>query len=165
METHLVKTNLFVNLFASFQANRSLQYSALKLKKVDIFVEVVYMIHCLSFFVWVSFYVLQFTHVTDADVFTKPSNDPSKSNPFTNMCLSRSVFHWRKPQVLKAIADWIVVWDIDEDLVETQCPSFDKVKIIRIQKEPITVLTTTDGYPEPWLFIVFDIHLYLKLTL
>ncbi|KAM4745830.1 cilia- and flagella-associated protein 251 [Anableps anableps] len=102
------------------RANRNLQYFAMKLKR--------------------------FTRATDPDVFTKPSTDDSKSINFTDIYLSRSVFHWRDPQVLKAIANSIVVWDITENLVEKQFQSYDKVKTIRIQQEPITVLTTTDGY-------------------
>ncbi|MED6259872.1 hypothetical protein ATANTOWER_004591 [Ataeniobius toweri] len=100
------------------RASGSLQYIALKLK--------------------------MFTHATNPDVFTQPSPDPSNSVRFADMSLSRSVFHWRKPQVLIAIADYILVWDIVGDLVKKQRLSIDKANKTCIHR--ITVLTITDGY-------------------
>ncbi|KAM4578997.1 cilia- and flagella-associated protein 251 [Fundulus diaphanus] len=102
------------------RANGSLQYFALKLRR--------------------------FTTVADPSVFTQPSPEYSESVRLADMPLSRSVFHWKKPQVLKAIADCIVMCDIGEDLIEKQHLSIDKVKTVRVQQEPITVLATTDCY-------------------
>ncbi|XP_054904706.1 cilia- and flagella-associated protein 251 isoform X2 [Poeciliopsis prolifica] len=86
------------------------------------------------------------TPATDPDVFAKLTTDPTKSIPFVDLCLSRAVFHWKKPQVLKAIGSSILTWDISKNLVEQQTQSFGRIKTIHIQQEPITVLTITDTY-------------------
>ncbi|XP_043968518.1 cilia- and flagella-associated protein 251 [Gambusia affinis] len=86
------------------------------------------------------------TPATDPDAFAQLTTDPSKSIPFADLCLSRSVFHWKKPQVLKAVGSSIMVWDIGKNLVEEQTQSFGRIKTIHIQQEAITVLTITDTY-------------------
>uniref|UniRef100_A0A3B4ZRR4 Cilia- and flagella-associated protein 251 n=1 Tax=Stegastes partitus TaxID=144197 RepID=A0A3B4ZRR4_9TELE len=59
--------------------------------------------------------------------------------------LSRSIFHWRKPQVLTAIEGSIMVWDVMEDLVANQSQPKDRIRLFRLQQHPITALTVTDG--------------------
>ncbi|XP_014894490.1 WD repeat-containing protein 66 isoform X1 [Poecilia latipinna] len=97
-----------------------LKYFALKLKKV--------------------------TPATDPDVSAQLTTDPSKSIPFADLCLNRSVFHWKKLQVLKAIGSSIVVWEIGKNLIEKQSQCFGRIQTVHIQQEPITVLTITDTY-------------------
>ncbi|XP_075324980.1 cilia- and flagella-associated protein 251 [Odontesthes bonariensis] len=75
----------------------------------------------------------------------KPSPDPSRTVNIADVSLSRSVFHWRKPQILSATMGCLVVWDVKEDLVENQCLPSERIKIIQLQEHPITVLTVADG--------------------
>ncbi|XP_027889711.1 cilia- and flagella-associated protein 251 isoform X1 [Xiphophorus couchianus] len=91
-------------------------------------------------------YLKKVTPATDPDVFAQLTTDPSKSIPFADLCLSRSVFHWKKNLVLKAIGSSIVVWDIGKNLIEKQTKSLGGIKTIHIQQEPITVLTITDTF-------------------
>ncbi|MEQ2204116.1 hypothetical protein XENOCAPTIV_008121 [Xenoophorus captivus] len=90
------------------------------------------------------FYVLQFTRATDPDVFIQPSPDSSKSVHFPDTSLNRVRFHWKKPQVLLIIADYILVWNIGTGLDDKQILSIDKFQKIGIHQEPITALTITD---------------------
>ncbi|XP_028269776.1 cilia- and flagella-associated protein 251 [Parambassis ranga] len=60
--------------------------------------------------------------------------------------LSRSVFHFRKPQVLTAISCELLVWDVTDDLVANQDLHRGKLTLVQIQRHPVTVLTVTDSY-------------------
>ncbi|XP_060927169.1 cilia- and flagella-associated protein 251 [Limanda limanda] len=65
-----------------------------------------------------------------------------KAAKFPNTC----VFHCRKPQVLAATAaGGLVVWDVMKDMNENQTVPRDRIKVIRLQKDPITVLAVTDS--------------------
>ncbi|XP_026177633.1 cilia- and flagella-associated protein 251 isoform X2 [Mastacembelus armatus] len=60
--------------------------------------------------------------------------------------LTRSVFHWGKPQILTATATGsLLMSDVKEDLAPNQHLSTNKIKIIDLQKDPITFLTVTDS--------------------
>uniref|UniRef100_A0A3Q1F350 Cilia- and flagella-associated protein 251 n=1 Tax=Acanthochromis polyacanthus TaxID=80966 RepID=A0A3Q1F350_9TELE len=85
------------------------------------------------------------TRAISATEFTQPAPGPSGTVTISDASLSRSVFHWRKPQVLTAIAGSIMVWDVMEDLVINQCLSRNRIRLIHLQEYPITVLTTTDS--------------------
>lgn len=82
----------------------------------------------------------------DATGFSPPSPDTSQT---INMCagsLLQSVFHWRELQILTATAAGrIVVWDLMEDLAANQQLTRERIKLIHLQKDPITALTVTDG--------------------
>uniref|UniRef100_A0A3P8UDA3 Cilia- and flagella-associated protein 251 n=1 Tax=Amphiprion percula TaxID=161767 RepID=A0A3P8UDA3_AMPPE len=77
--------------------------------------------------------------------YSKPVPGPSGTVPISDASLGQSVFHWRKPWVLTAIAGSIMVWDVMEELVINQCLSRNRIKLIHLQQYPITVLTTTDS--------------------
>ncbi|XP_023266435.1 cilia- and flagella-associated protein 251, partial [Seriola lalandi dorsalis] len=86
------------------------------------------------------------TSRTDAPVITQSSLDPSQTVNMEGRPLSRSVFHWREPQVLTATgAGSLVVWDVIEDIAGNQHLPQDGFKLIKLQKDPITVLTVTDS--------------------
>ncbi|XP_070760940.1 cilia- and flagella-associated protein 251 [Enoplosus armatus] len=71
---------------------------------------------------------------------------PSQTVSMAGGSLSQSVFHWRKPQVLTATAAGnLVVWDMAEVLAANQSLPGDKIKLIPLQKDPITALTVTDS--------------------
>uniref|UniRef100_A0A3P9Q9T5 Cilia- and flagella-associated protein 251 n=1 Tax=Poecilia reticulata TaxID=8081 RepID=A0A3P9Q9T5_POERE len=92
-------------------------------------------------------HILIYKWVSSHDhVSAQLTTDPSKSIPFADLCLSRSVFHWKKLQVLKAIGSSIVVWEIGKNLTEDQTQCFGRIQTVHIQQEPITVLTITDTY-------------------
>ncbi|XP_071339121.1 cilia- and flagella-associated protein 251 [Trachinotus anak] len=93
-------------------------------------------------------FALQLKEFCDAATsdLTRPSPDPSENVNMDARPLSRSVFHWREPQVLTATATGsLVVWDVMEDLAVKQYLSHDTLKFIQLQKDPITVLTVTDS--------------------
>ncbi|KAK5871136.1 hypothetical protein PBY51_004032 [Eleginops maclovinus] len=70
---------------------------------------------------------------------------PEKTTYMGGGSLSQSVFHWRKPQIITATASGcLVVWDLVEDLAGNQ--SLPTVKLIPIQRHPITALTVTDSF-------------------
>uniref|UniRef100_A0A3Q1IBX8 Cilia- and flagella-associated protein 251 n=1 Tax=Anabas testudineus TaxID=64144 RepID=A0A3Q1IBX8_ANATE len=72
--------------------------------------------------------------------------DPFQTVRMAGGLLTRSVFHWREPQVLTAsVAGSLVVWDVLEDLAANQGLPRDRIKLINLQKEPITVLTVIDS--------------------
>lgn len=88
------------------------------------------------FFFWS---LLQFspttTSKTPAAEFTQSSCGPS---------LSRSVFHFGKPQVLTAISCELLVWNVTDELVANQDLHREKITPVQLQRHPVTVLTVTD---------------------
>ncbi|XP_029018247.1 cilia- and flagella-associated protein 251 [Betta splendens] len=104
------------------RAQGSLQYVALKLKKV-----------------------------ADADPHgsggTHGSADPFQTVHMAGGFLTQSVFHWRAPQILTAsAAGSLVLWDTLEDLTANQSLPIERVRVVHLQEEPITVLAVTDRY-------------------
>lgn len=84
---------------------------------------------------------LQFSDVDNSG--SDASADPFRTVRMAGGFLTRSVFHWREPQVLTATAAGsLVVWDALEDQAANQ--HFPKFKLIHLQKQPITVLNVTD---------------------
>ncbi|XP_038151388.1 cilia- and flagella-associated protein 251 [Cyprinodon tularosa] len=77
-----------------------------------------------------------FMSPADSKVFAQPSPYPSMWVYSADRFPSRTTFDWRNHRLLKAIANCIVVWTINE---------VSHVRKIST-KEPITVLTTHDGY-------------------
>ncbi|XP_018523966.1 cilia- and flagella-associated protein 251 [Lates calcarifer] len=77
---------------------------------------------------------------------TQSSPNSSKTVKMAGGFLTRSVFHWREPRVLTATAAGsLVVWDVLEDLAANQCLPQNRVKILKQQEHPITVVTVTDS--------------------
>ncbi|XP_045891986.1 cilia- and flagella-associated protein 251 isoform X2 [Micropterus dolomieu] len=71
---------------------------------------------------------------------------PSQTVNMACGSVSQSVFHWRERQVLTATAAGsLVVWDVMEDLAANRSLPREKVKLIHLQKDPITALAVTDG--------------------
>nr|XP_019956436.1 PREDICTED: WD repeat-containing protein 66 isoform X1 [Paralichthys olivaceus] len=83
-----------------------------------------------------------------ASVLPQSSPDLSQTVNVAARFLSRSAFHRRKPQVLTGTAAGsLVVWDVTEDSAANKnLSSRNRVKAIRLQKDPITVLVATDSY-------------------
>ncbi|KAK2837217.1 hypothetical protein Q5P01_014429 [Channa striata] len=105
-------------------AKGSLQYCALKLKKFSDGV----------------------SNKTDAAVCIQPAADPFQTVRMAGGFLSQSVFHWSKPRILTvSAAGKLVVWDLSQELVANQCLPRDRIKLIHLQKKPITVFTVTDS--------------------
>lgn len=87
-----------------------------------------------DYFILFYLYSLQF-----ADADPDNSGTDGSAHPF----LTQSVFHWSVPQILTAsTAGSIVVWNMLEDLTTNQS---QRVNLVDLQQEPITVLTVTDG--------------------
>ncbi|XP_037830957.1 cilia- and flagella-associated protein 251 isoform X2 [Kryptolebias marmoratus] len=86
-----------------------------------------------------------FTHAADATASTQRPPDPTNSVRLADVSLRLSAFHCTKPQVITATDGSLVVWDVSEDLVERRCLPIDQIKILKLQQDPITVLTVTDG--------------------
>ncbi|XP_040897933.1 cilia- and flagella-associated protein 251 [Toxotes jaculatrix] len=83
---------------------------------------------------------------TDGSVLAQSSHNPSQTVRMVDGFLSRSVFHWRQPQVVTVVAaGTLVVWDMMEDLAANQCVPQERIKFIPLQQDPITVLTVTDS--------------------
>ncbi|XP_070712158.1 cilia- and flagella-associated protein 251-like [Pempheris klunzingeri] len=82
----------------------------------------------------------------DAFVFGASSFDNSQMSSAANVSLSQSAFHWKENKILTATpAGTLVVWDMTTEAAANERPSKDRVKIIHLQKDPITVLTVTDS--------------------
>ncbi|XP_040011635.1 cilia- and flagella-associated protein 251 [Xiphias gladius] len=78
--------------------------------------------------------------------FKKSSPDRSQTVNMAGGFLRRSVFHWREPQVLTATAAGsLVLWNVMEDFAANQCLPRERIKLIQLQKDPITVFTVTDS--------------------
>ncbi|XP_034452415.1 cilia- and flagella-associated protein 251 isoform X1 [Hippoglossus hippoglossus] len=83
---------------------------------------------------------------SDASVSAPSPADISQTVNKAARFPNRSVFHCRKPQVLAATAaGGLVVWDVMKDMNANQTVPRDRVKVIRLQKDPITVLAVTDS--------------------
>uniref|UniRef100_A0A665T596 Cilia- and flagella-associated protein 251 n=1 Tax=Echeneis naucrates TaxID=173247 RepID=A0A665T596_ECHNA len=86
------------------------------------------------------------TSGTETLMLTHSSPEPFKTVNMDGRPLSRSVFHWREPQVLTATAAGsIVVWELIEDLAVNQRLSQEIIKYIHLQKAAFTFLTITDS--------------------
>ncbi|CAK6966465.1 cilia- and flagella-associated protein 251 [Scomber scombrus] len=76
----------------------------------------------------------------------RPSPGHSHTADIGGGSFSQSVFHWKEPEVLTATAaGGIVVWQLMKDLAANKSLTKDKVQVISLQEEPITVLTVTDS--------------------
>ncbi|KAI3372831.1 hypothetical protein L3Q82_023280 [Scortum barcoo] len=77
-------------------------------------------------------------------LFTQSSTD---NNETVSRSVNQTVFHWSEPQVLTvSAAGSLVVWDVMEDLTVNKNLPKDRITIIPLQENPITVLTVTDSY-------------------
>uniref|UniRef100_UPI0037E75825 cilia- and flagella-associated protein 251 n=1 Tax=Semicossyphus pulcher TaxID=241346 RepID=UPI0037E75825 len=82
------------------------------------------------------------TSASDAALLAQPSPVPLQTDSMSG----QSVFHWREPQVVTAAAGGsIVVWDVMEDLAAEQGLPWDRIRLIQLQKHPITTFTVTDS--------------------
>ncbi|XP_037536632.1 cilia- and flagella-associated protein 251 [Nematolebias whitei] len=79
-----------------------------------------------------------------ASVSPKTPLDSPKGVCVADVSLSLSAFHCTKPQVLTATDGSIVVWDVSE--VENPKSPREYTKTLKLQQDPITVLTVTDGF-------------------
>lgn len=130
----------------------SLQYSALKIKKVKLIINILWyrIVRNLLFFYGIGFLInilLQCFNiaVSDASVFIQSPPDSFQTVNMADGPLSKSVFHWRKTEILTATAAGsLVVWDVMEDLAANQSLPRDRIKLINLQNDPITALTVTD---------------------
>ena len=81
----------------------------------------------------------------DAGELPRPSPGHSHTANIAGGSFSQSVFHWKEPEILTATsAGGIVVWQLMKDLPANESLTKDKVQVISLQEEPITVLTVTD---------------------
>uniref|UniRef100_A0A672JU70 Cilia- and flagella-associated protein 251 n=1 Tax=Salarias fasciatus TaxID=181472 RepID=A0A672JU70_SALFA len=79
-------------------------------------------------------------------VNSSTKNDQLSENVnLADVALSRSVFHWRDPEVLTATGCNLMVCNVEEGLVANQNFPSERVKIIPLQKSLITLLTVTDS--------------------
>lgn len=80
-----------------------------------------------------------------AAAFPHPSPGHSHTAHIPGGLFSQSVFHWKVPEVITAtVTGDIVVCELMKDLAANESLTKDKVQVISLQEDPITVLTITD---------------------